>query len=86
MKLFSSDPSFEDVKFSSVYIGPEVGESGSVPLIVWPHGGPHSVFLTSHDRDVEFFNNLGFAVLMVTTNNQHFEAFARANPKSAKRQ
>lgn len=35
--LFSAD-------FNAIYIGPKSGKDKTVPLIVMPHGGPHSVF------------------------------------------
>lgn len=28
--------------FSAIYLGPEGGEAKTVPLVVFPHGGPHS--------------------------------------------
>ncbi len=61
-----SDQKFVNVNFSSIYIRPtkDVGP-GSIPLIVWPHGGPHSISLNSQNRDAEFFVKLGFAVLLV---------------------
>lgn len=30
--------------FNAIYIGPKNGDEKSVPLVVWPHGGPHSAF------------------------------------------
>ena len=37
----------------------------SVPLIVWPHGGPHSVLTTDFKTIVMFFCQLGYGVLYV---------------------
>lgn len=59
------DPTYADVKFNSIYIGPFEGELGTVPLIVWPHGGPHSVTLATFYRELTFFNALGYGVLLV---------------------
>lgn len=50
---------------SSIYVGPKSGEDKSVPLVVFPHGGPHSVVTTRFIRDAFFFNLLGYAVLFV---------------------
>jgi acylaminoacyl-peptidase len=36
-----------------------------VPLILWPHGGPHSLTSNSFYREVNFFNELGYGVLFV---------------------
>ena len=59
------NPAFAKVKFSSVFIGPEQGETGSVPLILLPHGGPHSMLPASYSREINFFNRMGFGVLYV---------------------
>ena len=59
------NPAFAKVKFSSVFIGPEKGETGSVPLILLPHGGPHSMLPASYSREINFFNRMGFGVLYV---------------------
>jgi dipeptidyl aminopeptidase/acylaminoacyl peptidase len=59
------DPAFSGVRFGSVYTGPASGEKGSVPLILWPHGGPHSLTSNSFYREVNFFNELGYGVLFV---------------------
>merc|ERR1712037_580539 len=37
-----------NLPFTAHYIGPESGEQSSTPLIVWPHGGPHSVVTTEY--------------------------------------
>ena len=59
------DPSFASVKFTSVFTGPESAPNRSVPLILWPHGGPHSLTPDTFYREVDFFNRLGFGVLFV---------------------
>ena len=47
-----------------VYRNAEV-EGEKMPLIVYPHGGPHGVSADQFRREVFFFNQLGFAVLFV---------------------
>ena len=49
--------------FTAHYIGPRSGTE--VPLIVWPHGGPHSIVTTDFKTVVMFFCQLGFGVLFV---------------------
>ena len=66
--VFTTDARFSDVKFSSIYVGPDTEVQGSVPLILWPHGGPHSVSLDAYNRDVDFFNKLGYGVLLASFN------------------
>ena len=60
-------PGYEDVSFSSIYIGPSATSDPEkkVPLILWPHGGPHSVITTSFMPDVYYFLMLGYGVLFV---------------------
>ena len=47
--LDDQDSSFDQVKFSSFYVGPK---SDSCPLIMWPHGGPHAVTLKDFKNDL----------------------------------
>jgi len=54
-----------NLSYTAHYIGPESGEKNSIPLIVWPHGGPHSVITTEYRTVVTFFASLGFGVLFV---------------------
>ena len=49
--------------FTAHYVGPRSG--AEVPLIVWPHGGPHSVITTDFKTVVMFFCQLGYGVLFV---------------------
>lgn len=44
---------------------PRDDSAGKTPLIVWAHGGPHSVFTIDFDPMVSAFCKLGFAVLLV---------------------
>ena len=39
-------------------------KSKSCPLIMWPHGGPHSVTLKDFKNEFIFWLKLGFAVLL----------------------
>ncbi|KAM3964471.1 acylamino-acid-releasing enzyme isoform 2-T2 [Aphomia sociella] len=50
--------------FSAIYFGPE-GENKKLPLIVWPHGGPHSNFVNAFSLEAALFNVLGFASLQI---------------------
>ena len=57
---------YEHVTFSSIYVGPtKDSDTGKVPLILWPHGGPHSVITTSFMSDVYYFLMLGYSVLLI---------------------
>jgi len=45
------------------YVGPKDNKDG--PVIVYPHGGPHSLISTVFFNRCHFFNLLGFTVLFV---------------------
>ncbi|PSN30871.1 hypothetical protein C0J52_25569 [Blattella germanica] len=45
--------------YSAIYFGPESAPDREVPLIVWPHGGPHSAFANSFHMYHAFFGLLG---------------------------
>ena len=67
--------------FTAHYVGPSAGAgAGSVPLIVWPHGGPHSVLTTDFKTVVMFFCQLGFGVLFV--NYRGSTGFGEENVRS----
>ncbi|XP_028027896.1 acylamino-acid-releasing enzyme-like isoform X1 [Bombyx mandarina] len=51
--------------FSAIYLSPSVQGGSKLPLLVWPHGGPHSNFTNSYSFEAAFFNDLGFAILHV---------------------
>lgn len=59
------DNSEEVDTFTAIYIGPKAGKDCEVPLIVWPHGGPHSSFSNNMFLELSLFNNFGFGVLLV---------------------
>ena len=50
---------------ASILVMPNYGVSACVPLIVFLHGGPHSSYQDSFNKQVFFFSQLGYAVLMV---------------------
>lgn len=63
---------YEHVRFNSVFVSPRSDEvlpgqelKKKVPLILFPHGGPHAVSTSAFNRDVLFFSRLGYAVLLV---------------------
>ncbi|XP_025831069.1 acylamino-acid-releasing enzyme isoform X2 [Agrilus planipennis] len=57
---------YDNVKsFTAMYIGPKTGDEKSVPLIVWPHGGPHSAFGNNMFLGLSIYLTLGYAVLLV---------------------
>ena len=61
-----ADNSEDSVRnFNAIYIGPQGEPNGSTPLIVFPHGGPHSVFTDEFSMSVKVMVTLGYGVLMV---------------------
>jgi hypothetical protein len=48
--------------FEYILSYPSKTHGGKVPLIVLPHGGPHSVFAADWKLSVAFLNSLGYAV------------------------
>lgn len=50
--------------FTALYLSPET-EERKLPLIVWPHGGPHSNFVNSFSIEAALFTMMGFASLQV---------------------
>ncbi|KAI5717437.1 hypothetical protein M8J77_005941 [Diaphorina citri] len=56
----------ETVKsFSALYFGPKSGQAKSTPLVVLPHGGPHSSYTNSYSLGAAFFAQVGYAVLLI---------------------
>nr|AGC92665.2 acylamino-acid-releasing enzyme-like protein [Heliconius erato] len=47
----------------SIYFGPNEGNGH--PLVVWPHGGPHSAFVNAYSLEAAFFNLIGFACVLI---------------------
>ncbi|RVE45933.1 hypothetical protein evm_009406 [Chilo suppressalis] len=57
-------PHDADVKsFSAILMLPKV--EGKAPLVVWPHGGPHSGFVNAFSMEAALFAMLGLASLQV---------------------
>ncbi|XP_059059137.1 acylamino-acid-releasing enzyme-like [Achroia grisella] len=58
------DNSTDSVKsFTALYLAPD--SETKLPLVVWPHGGPHGNFVNAFMIDAALFNLLGFAVLPI---------------------
>lgn len=56
----------DDIKtFNFTYFGPKGGKDKSIPLIVVPHGGPHSNFVNAFSFDYSLLALMGMAVLQV---------------------
>lgn len=51
--------------FNFIYFGPKTGEDKSVPLLITPHGGPHSNYVNMFTLDHSMFVLAGFAVVQV---------------------
>nr|AEE63650.1 unknown [Dendroctonus ponderosae] len=51
--------------FNAIYLGPSAGDDQKVPLIVWPHGGPHSAFANYFILEAALFLSLGYAIVLV---------------------
>lgn len=59
MNLHSSISNIPE-SFSALYFEPKTDESGKkLPLIVWPHGGPHGNFVNAYSLEASLFNMLG---------------------------
>lgn len=55
---------FFSESFPAIYMGPKGPEDEKVPLIVWPHGGPHSGFVDAYSLESAFFRSLGKKLIM----------------------
>lgn len=51
--------------FNAIYLGPKSDNEKKVPLIVWPHGGPHSAFANYFFLGAAFFLSQGYSILLV---------------------
>ncbi|RYG12669.1 MAG: S9 family peptidase [Burkholderiales bacterium] len=57
--------SADGLKIFGFYTAPN-GKTGSLPLVVMPHGGPHGVYdAWGYDSDAQFLASRGYAVLQV---------------------
>ena len=61
-KLIHDPKDGSGLKFSSIFVGPK---TSTCPLIVWPHGGPHSVIPMSFANDIFYFLDQGFSCLLI---------------------
>ncbi|XP_030022187.1 acylamino-acid-releasing enzyme isoform X2 [Manduca sexta] len=61
LELEHADSTDSVKSFSALYFAPKVDEDKKLPLIVWPHGGPHSNFVNAYSLEAALFNMLGFA-------------------------
>ncbi|CAH0579001.1 unnamed protein product [Chrysodeixis includens] len=50
--------------FTALYLAPKA-EGKKLPLIVWPHGGPHGNFVNAFSMEAALFSMLGFATTRV---------------------
>lgn len=50
--------------FNAIYFAPK-GDGKKLPLIVWPHGGPHSNYVNTHLLEASLFNTLGFGIVLI---------------------
>ncbi|XP_074102396.1 acylamino-acid-releasing enzyme isoform X1 [Cotesia typhae] len=56
----------EEVRdFNYIYFGPKTGADKSCPLIVVPHGGPHSAFANIFSLEASLYTLLGIGILQV---------------------
>ncbi|VEN55326.1 unnamed protein product [Callosobruchus maculatus] len=51
--------------FNATYLGPKDGKEKSVPLIVWPHGGPHGSFTNNLILQGAMYLKFGYAILFI---------------------
>ncbi|XP_017769559.1 PREDICTED: acylamino-acid-releasing enzyme-like isoform X2 [Nicrophorus vespilloides] len=50
--------------FTAIYLGPKSAES-KIPLIVWPHGGPHSAYANNLFLEGCFFLSQGYGMVLI---------------------
>jgi acylaminoacyl-peptidase len=62
-KEFIITPEDSSFPYTAFLVRPADIKDG--PLIVWPHGGPHSLLTTTFNKTALFFNKLGFSLLFV---------------------
>ncbi|XP_051777320.1 S9 family peptidase isoform X1 [Erpetoichthys calabaricus] len=56
---------FPGLDFEALLVKPKSVEKAGIPLIVQPHGGPHSVFVAQWQQNLAVLVRVGFAVLQV---------------------
>lgn len=45
--------------FNVIYFGPKCGSDKSVPMIINPHGGPHSSYFNAFSVEAAMYASLG---------------------------
>ncbi|XP_014613731.1 PREDICTED: acylamino-acid-releasing enzyme-like isoform X2 [Polistes canadensis] len=63
--IYEYDNDDDITTFNFTYFGPKGGKDKSIPLIVVPHGGPHSNFVNAFSFDYSLLALMGMAVLQV---------------------
>ncbi|KAL1228979.1 Acylamino-acid-releasing enzyme [Trichinella pseudospiralis] len=58
-------PDLARLQYEGIYLRPTDKSKSQYPLILWPHGGPHSTYTTAYSFMAAFFVSVGFAVLRV---------------------
>lgn len=51
--------------FNIIYLGPQTGAEKEVPLIIFPHGGPHSAFANNLSLECSMYLSLGYAIILI---------------------
>ncbi|KAG1650151.1 Acylamino-acid-releasing enzyme [Nymphon striatum] len=76
---FTPNTGDKNLDFEAIYVEPSQPQE-KMPLIVWPHGGPHSAFSAAYYFHVNVFVKLGYCVLLV--NYRGSLGFGQANISS----
>lgn len=59
VRLFEKHRIIFTEQFNFIYFGPKQGKDASIPLIVIPHGGPHSNYVDVYSFDFSIFVSAG---------------------------
>ena len=62
----------EDLPFEAILVRGEADASKPAPLVLYPHGGPHSAYPDGFFPTVAFLCHLGFSVLLVNFRSAAF--------------
>uniref|UniRef100_A0ABM0MWV3 Acylamino-acid-releasing enzyme-like n=1 Tax=Saccoglossus kowalevskii TaxID=10224 RepID=A0ABM0MWV3_SACKO len=78
-KVDNTDPRFSGLDYEAILLKPAnlLDSKSSLPMIVWPHGGPHSALVAEFLLFPVALCRLGFAVLLV--NYRGSLGFGQAN-------
>ncbi|XP_050670880.1 acylamino-acid-releasing enzyme-like isoform X2 [Leptidea sinapis] len=63
LKLEHKESEDQIKKFTAIVTHPD--EADVFPMLVWPHGGPHSAFVDSYSLETAFFCLIGFRALKI---------------------